>query len=269
MSTDNGQIQRALNEQKRRELEERFGAQHTWSDPGVPPEVEGEWLDEVLEFERMAGGAAVTTVRAFIGDPQLKPLGEVLPCELKAEVHSLLDTLGENNVMVCFERGVSDAETYRFLTEELLSMEIEEVRIPGMFMVFSYEDYHPDDQKEASRCAKVFLNSLFRGDVDTACCYLIEGEREKTPAKTMEQGIREFCGQIAAFMRAHVEITECVVEGDEARVEADVRWSGFRREDHRWVMECGKAVLAMLRSPVGGWDVRQVRIPGGIALGGT
>jgi hypothetical protein len=269
MNTDNGQIQRALNETKRRELEERFGAVHTFSDPGVPPEVEGEWLDEVLEFERMAEGARTITVRAFIGNPSLKPLGEVPPEELKAEVQALLDLLGEHQVMVCFEHEVSDAETYRFLTEELLALEVEEVRIPGMFTVFSYEDFHPDDQKEASRCAKVFLNSLLRGDIDTASCYVYEGAKEDGSgiAESMRDAIRRFCGSIAVFVQTGVGITSCVVEGESARIEADVRWTGVRREDHRLAIESGQAVLTMRRSPAGGWDVREARIPGGLVLG--
>ena len=209
----------------------------------------------------------MTTVRVFVGAPDIRPLGEVPPGELRAEVQSLLDVLGEHNVMVCFEREVSDAEAYRFLTEELMALEIEEVNIPGMFRVFSYEDFHPDDQKDATRCAKVFLSALLTGDRDTACCYVFEGEGSVGGGEEMKWKIGEFCGGMAVFMRSHVNIVNCRVEGDEAHIEAEVRWSGFGRGDHRWLMEAGKVDMVMSRSPTGGWDVSRARLPSGFLLG--
>jgi hypothetical protein len=52
MPQANDSIQRALNEAKKQELREKYGAEFHARDGDIPPEVEGRWLREIEEFER-------------------------------------------------------------------------------------------------------------------------------------------------------------------------------------------------------------------------
>ena len=66
-------IQRALNERKRKDLEEKYGARFSFDESDAPPEIIGEWLDTVEEFERQFKTAGRTTVRAYAGNPPVVP----------------------------------------------------------------------------------------------------------------------------------------------------------------------------------------------------
>ena len=137
-------IQRTLNEAKRRALEEKYGARFSFSESDAPPEVIGEWLDTVEEFELKFQGAGRTTVRAFAGDPPaLSPSSVPAGC-FPSELRRLIRHLNANAIAVHFDRTVPPEEAYRFIVEELFNFEIDDVRIEGMTHNFVYRDFHPD-----------------------------------------------------------------------------------------------------------------------------
>ena len=82
-------IQRILNEKKKRELEEQYGMIFSDEEMELPPEVEGEWLDYVAEFERQFEDAEQITIREFIGNPVIKPLADIAEDDLEAELEQI------------------------------------------------------------------------------------------------------------------------------------------------------------------------------------
>lgn len=133
-------VQRALNDAKRRNLEERFGATFSGTSSGLPPEVERKWLEYVEELEELFEKAEMTTVRMFVGNPPVRLLGEIPPAELSRELNRLLLILDANDISVHFPEDLSDAEKYRSITEELLDTETEDIRVDGMLHLFCYGD---------------------------------------------------------------------------------------------------------------------------------
>ncbi len=145
MTGDNDSIQRALNEAKRRALEERYGA-HFGGDPdNLPPELERDWLEYIEEFERQFEHADLTTVRAFIGNPTFPAVGTMSTDELASELERLLELLDRNSIHVEFPDTISTAEQYRSITEELFDEEMDDIRIDGMVHVFMYGERNEDD----------------------------------------------------------------------------------------------------------------------------
>ena len=141
--------QRIVNDLKRKELEARYGAVFSSPDESeIPSEVEAQWLENIDEFERQFENAAQITLREFLGSPSVRPLADIPPSELEAELNALLDLLAEQNVVVDFLREVEDAEAYRFITEELFDEEIDDIRVPGMVLHFIYEEFHPGPEDE-------------------------------------------------------------------------------------------------------------------------
>ena len=65
MSERDDQIQRDLNDAKRRQIEERYGGFFSPRDSSLPPDIESEWLESIAEFERQFASAEPTTVRHF------------------------------------------------------------------------------------------------------------------------------------------------------------------------------------------------------------
>jgi len=267
MESSDDQIQRALNEQKRQELEEQYGAEFGPIDSSLPANVEGEWLEQVDEFERQFAAKGRTSVRAFVGDPPVRPLASIPPSELESELEELLGVLFANNVVVHFGRPVSDAEVYRFITEELLDQEIDDIRMEAMTHSFLYEAFHPDDTADARLSAEDFLMALFARDRRILWRVLSKEEirdpagGESSPERFMKS-VEELYGRVAGFTSHGSEVTGVDIEGIYATVRAIVSWSGLNRRTLAVVGGAGEARLLLRRSDGGGWDVVQACVPG-------
>lgn len=138
------EIQRLLNDAKRTELRERYGM--VFSGAGktrLPPEVEGDWLDHIAEFERQLESAAQVSLREFVGFPEARPVKDVPDSEVESELERLLEHLAGHEVFVDFPDHIGDAAAYRFVVERLLDEEIMEIRIPGTRLHFIYEEFPP------------------------------------------------------------------------------------------------------------------------------
>ena len=259
-------IQRALNERKRKDLEEKYGARFSFSESDAPPEIIGEWLDTVEEFERQFQGAGKTTVRAYAGNPDCAPPSSLAPGEIPRELRKLINHLDAHAVAVHFDRTVPPAEAYRFIVEELFDMEIDDVRIAGMTHSFVYEDFHPDAEACATMFAGHFLYSLFGKDPDgcmqrTARDELYSASGRAITRAEMGRSIETFAAGIAVFTGSEVSEKECRVEGEYATVRFSVSWTGLQAGTLESLSAAGDAILTMKRAGLG-WNVVRVVCPG-------
>jgi hypothetical protein len=143
-------IQRLLNDAKRAELEEQYGMRFSRvGESIIPPEVEGEWLDHITEFERQLECAEDVPLRQFVGYPHAPALLDIPSSEIGVELERLLGHMGRHNVYVDFPNGVEAAEAYRFIVEELLDEEIADIRMPGMRKHFVYVGAQSGDEMDA------------------------------------------------------------------------------------------------------------------------
>ena len=259
-------IQRALNERKRRDLEEKYGARFSFDESDAPPEIIGEWLDTVEEFERQFKTAGRTTVRAYAGNPHFAPPSTLTPPCIRGELRRLIDHLDAHAIAVHFDRSVPPAEAYRFIVEELFDMEIDDVHIPGMTHSFVYEDFHPDEEACATMFAGHFLYALFGKDA-TGCMQRADREElysssgRRITRDEMRREIERFVSEIAVFTGSDVTEKGCTVEGDSATVRFAVSWSALRAGTLSSLGASGTATLFLKRSGIG-WNVVRVECPG-------
>lgn len=261
------QIQRALNEAKKRSLEERFGGKFSSTGPELPPEVEAEWLENIEEFERQFEQAAQITVGRYIGDPVLRRFGDIPPCEVEAELDRLLEILVSNNIEVHFDASVPFGERYKFITEELLKEEMDDIRVDGMTQHFIFEEFHPNQKLDAELEAEMFLRELLAHDVEARLLSLSNQELrgpDGTPItpEAMLRHVEEFRGGFAVFMERNVGKAQCTVDGDGyATVRVPVSWEALRAESMEPVEVSGTAVLRMKKEDEQ-WCVVQATLPG-------
>ena len=259
-------IQRALNELKRKNLEDKYGARFSFSESDAPPEIIGEWLDTVEEFERQFQGAGKTTVRAYAGNPHCPPPASILPRQIPGELRRLIDHLGANAIAVHFDRTVPPAEAYRFIVEELFEMEIDDVRIAGMTHSFDYEDFHPDKAACATMFAGHFLYTLFGRDIE-GCMQRTDREELYSPSgrpvtrDEMRVAVGAFVEGVAVFTGSDVTEKGCTVEGEYASVRFAIFWTGLEAGTLRSLSSSGVATVRMKRSGIG-WNVVRVECPG-------
>jgi hypothetical protein len=260
-------IQRALNDAKRKDLEKKYGMQSSHSDSELDPEIEGDFLDHVEEFERQYQSAKRTTVREMAGRPDVKPLSELTPEELDSELFLLLKRLEAHSIEVDFLCEVEPAEQYRFLTEELLNEEMDDIRIPGMTSHFIYEEFHPNAEYDAKSAAEMFVRSLLSRNTEFIMTHFSKEELYDLKGKPLS--CEQMQEKTKAFFNTYIETedwevtpTVCRIEGDYAQVEANTSWRGLPASATHWVDFSGVAKVRLKRSPYEGWDVIQATVPG-------
>ncbi|HEX9006521.1 MAG TPA: hypothetical protein VF889_04465 [Bacteroidota bacterium] len=255
-------IQRALNAAKKREIEEKYGGTFHSSDPNLPPELEADWLRSIEEFERQFASAKQTTVRRYIGSPPVIPLAQIPPSELKRALGALLALLESHNVLVHFGRSVSDGEAYRFLTEELLDHEMDDIHIEGLTQNFLYEEFHPDDRHEAAKAAEFFLRGLFGGDPSLVADDIAAegtvgvGGRGVDRAGILRTAL-EFRAGVASYLDCTVEVTSCELIDGVAHVSARLEWQALRVLTMEELSGSCVASVELQKDVSGAWSVME------------
>jgi len=267
-------IQRALNESKKRELEEKYGMDFSKGESKAPPEIEEQWLNYIDQFEQQFEHAKAITVREFIGNPSVMPLSEIPPEKLDEELERLVELMLEHEVILDFLAPTPLEEKYRFITEEFLDEEISDMRIRGMHHRYIYEEFHPNDEMDVRDATDHVLSFFLDKDPDMYLHYLDKTEfrNEYGEPMTREQlmeRINRFYEGVLVFLNKSIENIRCTVDGDTATAEADVEWNGLVDDSTRRaadgikeISHSGVATLRLKRSEYGGWDVTQFSLPG-------
>lgn len=260
-------IQRILNEKKRRELAERYGASFGDGDSLLPADIEAEWLNYIEEFERQFEAAQRISVREYLGNPQVQPVATLEPDALGRELEQLLEFMFLHGVAVHFLCDVEESEAYRFVTEEIFDEEIDDVRIPGMTANFIYEEFHPNDEYDAKIWAQDFLRSLFnrhRDEVQATFApdeiYTLQG----TPVDlaTMMRRVDGFLARHRTITNVKLNALTCAIEGNYASVEVATTWTSIRTDPKDEYQYFGRARINLKRNRYDGWDVIQAIVPG-------
>ena len=132
-------VQRLLNDAKRAEIEERYGAKFFRSASSrIPPELEGAWLAHVEEFERRMAAARTVPLREFAELPFVRALADLPASAVEEELEALLEHLAVRDVFIDFPDEVEAPEAYRFIAEELLDVPVLDLRMPNTRMHFVY-----------------------------------------------------------------------------------------------------------------------------------
>ena len=131
----------------------KFGSMQTGGN--LPPEIENQFLKNIMAFEKQA--AEQKTIKVFdkIKRPgQFKPVNEILDDAIENAWNELDNYLRNYNIelSVC-SPNVSDRELYRFTTEELFNHEMIDMNVPGMMSCFTYDEFHPDHKYDNTRTA--------------------------------------------------------------------------------------------------------------------
>ena len=267
-------IQRLINEHKRQELKDKYGMDFSsMSDSDLSPEMESEWLDYVDEFERQYEHAEQVPLRQFIRSPNIRTLKEIPPAEVEETLNQLVDILANYGIVVDFLYDVEPAEAYRFITEELLEEEIDDISIPGTRLHFIYEEFHPNDVEDAKQWAQEFIDA-FLGNDDKGLTFTLKDreslDSEDTTISPQTQVTRQQMRQsMVEFHSKHEDVSDvmvkplkCKVEGDSASVELSVSWKSKEGELEDEVANVHRVSIRLERSPFGGWDVIQADMPG-------
>ncbi len=248
-------IQGAITQSQQDELRDKYGMQASYIDPDLPPEAEIKWLDQILEFERQFENVKTITVRERIGDPPLKPLDEIPLYALEQEIIDLLNLLAENGVGVDFLGDFDEVMAYRYLTEELLDEEIDDLRDGWMAMFTPSTPAHDVEMWVEEFVSDLFIQEreYFLSGLDKQPLFDMEGEA--ITAVQFRQQIEEVWELIPATNKKSVEIITIEVNEDEAEVTAVISWPNPDDENNQV-----ESFFRLQPSPYTGWDVVQTSL---------
>jgi hypothetical protein len=121
---------------------------------GLDPAVEYAFLKQVLAFEEEYASGRRQTVFEKLGRPaDIRPAGELADGELPGaltEMHRRLNAGGIH--LTTLSPDVDPRELYRFMTEELMQVELCGADRPGMHC-FVYDEFHPDPRQQNEHTA--------------------------------------------------------------------------------------------------------------------
>jgi hypothetical protein len=162
-SDDPAENMRIENELMKLKLKAQYGdAFQMGGSEALSPDMENQFLKNILAFEESYNKGDFVTVYDRIGKPDYKPADEMEAAELKESVQQLMELLNQHQITVDFTDGpYDDAVVYRFITEELFSQDVEKDPVDGMIMGYTYEEFHPNHKAAIERNTHRFLKGWF------------------------------------------------------------------------------------------------------------
>jgi len=172
LSDDPEENLRMENELLRLKLKAELGGD-SHSSGDLPPEIENEFLKNVMAFEQnwaKAKDEKPVKVYDLLGKPAFKKSDDLDNEELEKALEEITALLSKKNMEVYFgDEDEYDSPTqYRFITEELFDHETTFMPMPGMTTFFDYEEFHPNHKKDIKNRAEKFLSAWLEKDIQ-AC----------------------------------------------------------------------------------------------------
>lgn len=130
----------------------------------MPPEIENQFLKNVLAFEKEHGNAKPVKVYELIGKPKYRKAEELNEEEMEYEYDKLNQLMNDKNIALDFLAEYDIETMYRFLTEELF--EHETTLFGGMTTHFTYEEFHPNHRMDLEEDTMKFLQHWFEQSFD-------------------------------------------------------------------------------------------------------
>jgi len=136
-------IRRIFLEDKKKEISGKYTAQFFYEGNNeLPLDIEEAWVNNIEEFEIQFQNSKSISLWEYIGCPNVHIFDEQRPIDIDGECKQIIQLLVDNNIEVEFPDHIDILAKYRFITEELIKEEIEDIRIPGFQLHFDYEQYH-------------------------------------------------------------------------------------------------------------------------------
>jgi len=163
-STEDAEALRFENEFLKAKIAAEYGSMDADVGSDVPPEVENEFLNNVIRFEKIMKDATEVNAYDFLERPEFVREEDLNDDQLTIELERLNDLLFEKSIVLNVIHDVEDRLVYKFITEEFFQLAITNKTVPGMIRHFIYEEFHPNHVHDTAKRCEEFLNMFFGKD---------------------------------------------------------------------------------------------------------
>jgi len=186
-------------------------------DAALPPEIENQFLKNMIAFEDNSKNAELTTVYEKIGSPAFKKVNELEKEEVATALESITVAMQEHGVSLDICDGpYPDEVIYTFITEELFGLEIEKESMFGGGWHFIYEEFYPNDKVDIEKNTHEFLKHWFTRDFDEysseLAYHFITADGNEIDRKVFFEKLNMFFESFTAFKNDGYNIDEIKFE---------------------------------------------------------
>ncbi len=151
------------NEIMKIKLQMQFGDDFMMKSNGsLPPEIENQFLKQIMAYEDNHKNVEEVTVFERIGKPNFKKVNELNADELSKELIRLNELMESKGIMLNICDGpYEDTVIYQFITEELFLETVEKESVENSICNFIYEEFHVNDKAEITKNTVEFMEHWF------------------------------------------------------------------------------------------------------------
>ncbi len=190
---------RMENEILRIRIKTELGGEYE-SDENLSPELENEFLKNILAFEHRYSKIKMVKIADLLGNPVVEKADNMDEDTVIKACHELEELLAQKNIVVEFTRPRDERFRYRFITEELFEHETDDMEVEGITKYFNYEEFYPDHEAEIADYAIKFLADWFVRKTEAAKWYMSDQFIQPDgQAFTKEEMIASFKQVFAAY----------------------------------------------------------------------
>lgn len=221
----------------------------------LPPEIEGQFLDSIINFEKAFRNAKQISVYDKIGRPDFVPENVLNDQEVKDSLEKVESILHKNGLNLDVLADYDDQERliYKFITEELFNLEVDDIRIAGFNTNFIYEEFHQNHRYDLERDTLDFLKMFLNKKSDFYDKY-----HSKDASNHIE--LKNFRSLFKKFKLKLFEINEIVFDEQNAKTTFNIDFWGKMDGNKNKIFYSGEGTMTFeLKN--GYWNVVEVKLP--------
>jgi hypothetical protein len=246
---------RMENELRKAKLMLERGALFNQPDAGqeIPAGIEKNFLDQIEMFNEASAKGERITIFERIGRPAFTKPTLLSEEKTEIELDRLMQIMLDNGINIETICDVEPTEMYRFIVEEIFSNEIDDIRIPGMMLVFTYEEFHPNHAFDLRRYTDDFLKDLFNLDNDFYFRETYSGIKD-------EKKLHHLREAYSHFTTNPIDILSIEYDETTARVSANICVIGHIEDPIEKHLIQGECKLIFIRQ-YGYWFADEITLP--------
>lgn len=184
----------------------------------IPPDVENQFLKQIMQFHKQQNSSESVSVYEYIGQPAYTPEKELTDKALKKELNRIRKLMTKKKVILDVLAPTPDREIYRFITEELFKHHMENIKVKGWVNQFIYEEFHPNTEFDIKQLLHQLLVSLFDAQAGFYEELFSEEMKDRLGLSTDAQELQE---RVESFHSRYYDVALITYEFIEFAVEAD------------------------------------------------
>ena len=251
---------------------ERGATFGTNKDLPIPPEIENEFLKHIMEFENQldkSGRIKVGNVLK-LGD-QFRHPDRIPDHQIEEAWQTLKSYMNLKDIeLVVSSPNVTPRELYKFVIDELVMEEIDEVKPEGCVACFFYDEFHPDPVFESEKALRdCFFACLFEPQPMANFMFSLR------PVDIMINGKwYDHCDDAIVVLNRFksfyqkLELKELVFDlfevekNNKVTVPGHYKASAVVAGDHEEISLSGKFMAELDKHPVGYWFISKIQVEG-------